>query len=75
MATSKRPVVADTSDVTYANKIFVRSTKAGKVQKIVREVYLRQDISCGSKVCSECTSASVSQGSRSKSPVGEPIIA
>ena len=37
-----------------SSKVFVRSTKSGKVQKIVREVYLRQDIPCSSKLCSTC---------------------
>ncbi|EER45317.1 mitotic control protein dis3 [Histoplasma capsulatum H143] len=39
-----------------SSKIFVRSTKSGKVQKIVRELYLRQDIPCSSKICSVCLS-------------------
>ena len=34
----------------------MRSTKSGKVQKIVRELYLRQDIPCSSKLCSICYS-------------------
>ena len=33
----------------------MRSTKSGKVQKIVRELYLRQDIPCSSKLCSTCS--------------------
>ncbi|KAL9130993.1 MAG: hypothetical protein Q9217_000982 [Psora testacea] len=37
-----------------SSKTFVRSTKSGKVQKIVKEVYLRQDIPCSSKLCSVC---------------------
>lgn len=39
-----------------SSKIFVRSTKSGKVQKIVRELYLRQDIPCSSKLCTACLS-------------------
>ncbi|WEW55727.1 exosome catalytic subunit dis3 [Emydomyces testavorans] len=39
-----------------SSKIFVRTTKSGKVQKIVRELYLRQDIPCSSKLCSFCLS-------------------
>ncbi|KAK2879387.1 hypothetical protein FQN49_000930 [Arthroderma sp. PD_2] len=39
-----------------SSKIFVRSTKSGKVQKIVRELYLRQDIPCSSKLCTTCLS-------------------
>ncbi|KAI1929611.1 exosome catalytic subunit dis3 [Ophidiomyces ophidiicola] len=39
-----------------SSKVFVRTTKSGKVQKIVRELYLRQDIPCSSKLCSLCLS-------------------
>ncbi|KAK2737776.1 exosome catalytic subunit dis3 [Myotisia sp. PD_48] len=42
--------------VNVSNKIYVRSTKSGKVQKIVRELYLRRDIPCSSKICSTCLS-------------------
>ncbi|KAH0140137.1 ribonuclease R, partial [Aureobasidium melanogenum] len=31
-----------------------RSTKSGKVQKIVRELYLREDIPCSSRLCAHC---------------------
>ncbi|PGH12080.1 hypothetical protein AJ79_04479 [Helicocarpus griseus UAMH5409] len=48
---SSNPLAANVS-----SKIFVRSTKSGKVQKIVRELYLRQDIPCSSKLCSVCLS-------------------
>jgi len=37
-----------------SSKVYVRSTKSGKVQKIVRELYLRQDIPCSSRLCSSC---------------------
>ncbi|KAG9555951.1 ribonuclease R, partial [Aureobasidium melanogenum] len=30
------------------------STKSGKVQKIVRELYLREDIPCSSRLCAHC---------------------
>ncbi|RKF56249.1 Exosome complex exonuclease dis3 [Erysiphe neolycopersici] len=39
---------------TYSSKVYVRSTKNGKVQKIVRELYLRQDIPCSSRLCTAC---------------------
>lgn len=39
-----------------SSKVFVRSTKSGKVQKIVKELYLRQDIPCSSKLCPLCLS-------------------
>ncbi|XP_061767680.1 exosome complex exonuclease RRP44 isoform X1 [Nerophis ophidion] len=36
------------------SKSFVKKTRTGKVMKIVREHYLRDDIWCGSEVCGEC---------------------
>jgi exosome complex exonuclease DIS3/RRP44 len=36
------------------SKVFIRSTRSGKVQKIVREQYLRKDIPCSSKLCLIC---------------------
>lgn len=37
-----------------SSNVYLRSTKKGKVQKIVRELYLRQDIPCSSKLCTVC---------------------
>lgn len=39
------------------SKVFVKKTRRGKVVKVVREHYLRDDIWCGSKVCTQCQSA------------------
>ncbi|GIY42961.1 exosome complex exonuclease RRP44 [Caerostris darwini] len=36
------------------SKVFVKKTKLGSVVKAVREHYLRDDILCGSAVCTEC---------------------
>ncbi|KAM3863248.1 exosome complex exonuclease RRP44 isoform 1-T1 [Diretmus argenteus] len=36
------------------SKTFVRKTRSGRVMKIVREHYLRDDIWCGSEVCTDC---------------------
>ncbi|KAI6874528.1 ribonuclease R, partial [Hortaea werneckii] len=33
---------------------YLRTLKSGKVQKIVRELYLRQDIPCSSQLCTAC---------------------
>ena len=38
------------------SKVFVKKTRRGKVVKIVREHYLRDDIWCGSKACTQCES-------------------
>lgn len=35
-------------------KTFVKKTRSGGVLKVVREHYLRDDIWCGSEVCTEC---------------------
>jgi exosome complex exonuclease DIS3/RRP44 len=54
MASLKRPSNSDPRAANISSKVYVRSTKSGKVQKIVREVYLRQDIPCSSKLCKTC---------------------
>lgn len=40
--------------VMLKSKTFVKKTRSGGVMKIVREHYLRDDIWCGSEVCTEC---------------------
>ncbi|KAI1433316.1 RNB domain-containing protein [Xylaria sp. CBS 124048] len=55
MTSLKRSVNTDTAP-NLSSKVYVRSTKSGKVQKIVREVYLRHDIPCSSLLCSKCLS-------------------
>ncbi|GFV45059.1 exosome complex exonuclease RRP44 [Trichonephila clavipes] len=40
------------------SKVFVKKTKKGSVVKTVREHYLRDDIFCGSAICSECPETS-----------------
>ena len=37
------------------NKIFIKKTRKGSILKIVREHYLRDDIYCGSELCSGCS--------------------
>ncbi|KUI60388.1 Exosome complex exonuclease dis3 [Cytospora mali] len=54
MASIKRTLDFDPLAANISSKVYVRSTKSGKVQKIVREVYLRQDIPCSSNLCSSC---------------------
>ncbi|KAF2842170.1 ribonuclease R [Patellaria atrata CBS 101060] len=56
MTSLKRSYVTDSSAPNLSSKVYVRSTRSGKVQKIVRELYLRQDIPCSSKLCSKCLS-------------------
>ena len=53
--TSLKRSLGDPFASNISSKVFVRSTKSGKVQKIVRELYLRQDIPCSSKLCSVCS--------------------
>jgi hypothetical protein len=54
MTSLKRSLASDPYAPNISSKVFVRSTKSGKVQKIVRELYLRQDIPCSSKLCTIC---------------------
>ncbi|KAH8599065.1 hypothetical protein B0O99DRAFT_683785 [Bisporella sp. PMI_857] len=54
MTSLKRSLELDPFAQNISSKVFVRSTKSGKVQKIVRELYLRQDIPCSSKLCRSC---------------------
>ncbi|GAB7350860.1 hypothetical protein MBLNU459_g1386t1 [Dothideomycetes sp. NU459] len=56
MTSLKRSHGADGNASSLSSKVYIRSTKSGKVQKIVRELYLRQDIPCSSKLCSACLS-------------------
>ncbi|KAL8987076.1 MAG: hypothetical protein Q9177_003685 [Variospora cf. flavescens] len=54
MTSLKRSLQTDPYASSISSKVFVRSTKSGKVQKINRELYLRQDIPCSSKLCVSC---------------------
>ncbi|KAL8570447.1 exosome catalytic subunit dis3 [Nucella lapillus] len=36
------------------SKIFIKKTKRGSIMKIVREHYLRDDVTCGSRACGAC---------------------
>ncbi|KAI1330819.1 RNB domain-containing protein [Xylariaceae sp. FL0255] len=70
MTSLKRAGGSDSSALNLSSKIYVRSTKSGKVQKIVREVYLRDDIPCSSKVCSAC----LAKAPRSAAGVVSPFV-
>ncbi|KAL9040127.1 MAG: hypothetical protein Q9180_002106 [Flavoplaca navasiana] len=54
MTSLKRSLATDPLASNIASKVFVRSTRSGKVQKITRELYLRQDIPCSSRICTSC---------------------
>ncbi|KAF2461078.1 ribonuclease R [Lineolata rhizophorae] len=54
MTSLKRAPGDDPAASSLSSKTYVRSLRNGKVQKIVREIYLRQDIPCSSKLCSPC---------------------
>lgn len=56
MTSLKRTQRSDQAALNISNKVYVRSTRSGKVQKIVREVYLRTDIPCSSNLCRACLS-------------------
>ena len=69
MTSLKRAQGSDQLAQNISNKVYVRSTRSGKVQKIVREVYLRTDIPCSSNLCRACLSQAprnaVNQGEKS----------
>ncbi|KAL8835575.1 MAG: hypothetical protein Q9170_003259 [Blastenia crenularia] len=54
MTSLKRSLDTDPHASNISSKVFVRSTRSGKVQKITRELYLRRDIPCSSKLCMPC---------------------
>ncbi|CEJ82299.1 Putative Mitotic control protein dis3 [[Torrubiella] hemipterigena] len=54
MTSLKRAQDPQSLSSSISSKVYVRSTRSGKVQKIVREVYLRTDIPCSSKLCRAC---------------------
>ena len=55
MKSLKRSHGASPHSANISAKTYVRSTRNGKVQKIVREQYLRQDVPCSSKLCTACS--------------------
>ncbi|KAL8736857.1 MAG: hypothetical protein Q9181_002272 [Wetmoreana brouardii] len=68
MTSLKRSLEADPFASNIASKVFVRSTKSGKVQKITRELYLRQDIPCSSRLCMSCLKNAPQDASGNVSP-------
>ncbi|KAJ5297628.1 hypothetical protein PENANT_c005G03038 [Penicillium antarcticum] len=54
MKSLRRDTSTNPQAANVTSKVYVRSTRSGKVQKIVRELYLREDIPCSSKLCSQC---------------------
>ncbi|KHN94465.1 mitotic control protein dis3 [Metarhizium album ARSEF 1941] len=54
MTSLKRSHEGDPLASNISTKVYVRSTRSGKVQKIVKEVYLRTDIPCSSMLCRVC---------------------
>lgn len=56
MTSLKRSLTESRTDSGFASKVFLRSSK-GKCVKVVRELYLRQDIPCSSDLCVPCNIA------------------
>ena len=54
MTSLKRSHATTSPTTTLSSKTYLRTLKSGKVQKIVRELYLRQDIPCSSQLCTSC---------------------
>jgi hypothetical protein len=69
----KRSTAADRGETNLSSKVYVRSTKSGKVQKIVRELYLRQDIPCSSNLCRACLEIAPTDYSK-KGSVAKPHV-
>lgn len=70
MKSLKRSLAGDKSS-NITSKVFIRSTRNGRVQKIVREQYLRKDIPCSSQLCSTCTSTAAPDASGN---VPKPVL-
>lgn len=56
MTSLKRSAADARSDAGVASKVFLRSSK-GKCVKVVRELYLRDDIPCSSRLCAACAAS------------------
>ncbi|RMZ78218.1 hypothetical protein DV738_g4025, partial [Chaetothyriales sp. CBS 135597] len=63
MKSLKRGLASDPAASNHTSRVFIRSTKNGRVQKVVREQYLRKDIPCSSQLCSECAATAASDAS------------
>ncbi|KAK5204607.1 exosome catalytic subunit dis3 [Exophiala xenobiotica] len=63
MKSLKRGLAADPSAANISSKVYIRSTRSGRVQKVVKEQYLRKDIPCSSQLCSSCASTAASNAS------------
>jgi len=50
-------------------KTFIKKTRRGKIMKVVREHYLRDDLSCGIELCNDCRNDDDS-GTTQKSVLG-----
>ncbi|KIE01925.1 mitotic control protein dis3, partial [Metarhizium majus ARSEF 297] len=68
MTSLKRSHEGDPLASNISSKVYVRSTRSGKVQKIVREVYLRTDIPCSSKLCRACLEGAPRNASQQVQP-------
>ncbi|TRY61520.1 hypothetical protein TCAL_13903 [Tigriopus californicus] len=55
-----------------AHKTFLKKTRRGKILKVVREHYLRQDLHCGWKACAHCAVAAPSEASV-EAPLNTPL--
>ncbi|KAF3939482.1 hypothetical protein ABW19_dt0205956 [Dactylella cylindrospora] len=67
MTSIKRMFAEKPGTDNITSKVYIRSAKSGKVTKIVREIYLRTDIPCSSRLCRAClASAPVDSNNRSR---------
>jgi exosome complex exonuclease DIS3/RRP44 len=54
--------------MSLRNNSFLKRTKKGTVVKVVKEHYLRDDISCGSPLCETCADPAEQSSSSSSAP-------
>ncbi|KAF3910176.1 hypothetical protein ABW21_db0200754 [Orbilia brochopaga] len=67
MTSIKRMLVDAAGHDSITSKVYIRSARSGKVTKIVREIYLRTDIPCSSRLCRVCLlNAPVDSSNRSR---------
>lgn len=74
MTSLKRSYAADSAAPNLSSKVYIRSTKSGKVQKIVRELYLREDIPCSSRLCAHCLEIAPTDYHNKSMPYAEIIL-
>jgi exosome complex exonuclease DIS3/RRP44 len=70
----KRPLpTSDDASHQWTQRRFFKKTARGKVQKILRERYLRDDVSCGRQGCEACEGTRMELGRADKLEAGAEL--